>query len=50
MADRDTTGGCRTSLAGTMTAGNLLHFLDGVGVEPTNNRAERVLRGTVIAR
>ena len=30
--------------------GNLLRFLDGVGIEPTNNRAERALRGAVIAR
>ncbi len=30
--------------------GNLLRFLDDPGVEPTNNRAERALRGAVIAR
>ena len=30
--------------------GNLLRFLDGAGIEPTNNRAERALRGAVIAR
>ena len=30
--------------------GNLLCFPDGVGIEPTNNRAERALRGAVIAR
>ena len=30
--------------------GNLLRFLDDVGIEPTNNRAERALRGAVIAR
>ena len=30
--------------------GNLLRFLDGVGIEPTNNRADRALRGAVIAR
>ena len=30
--------------------GNLLRFLDDTSVEPTNNRAERALRGAVIAR
>ena len=30
--------------------GNLLRFLDYPGIEPTNNRAERALRGAVIAR
>ena len=30
--------------------GNLLRFLDDPRVEPTNNRAERALRGAVIAR
>ena len=30
--------------------GNLLRFLDDQGIEPTNNRAERALRGAVIAR
>ena len=30
--------------------GILLRFLDGAGIEPTNNRAEPALRGTVIAR
>lgn len=30
--------------------GNLLRFLDDPAVEPTNNRAERVLRAAVIAR
>ena len=30
--------------------GNLLRFLGDRGIEPTNNRAERVLRGAVIAR
>ena len=30
--------------------GNLLRFLDDPSVEPTNNRAERALRGAVIAR
>ena len=30
--------------------GNLLRFLDDLGIEPTNNRAERALRGAVIAR
>ena len=30
--------------------GNLLRFLDGPAIEPTNNRAERALRGAVIAR
>ena len=30
--------------------GNLLRFLDDPAIEPTNNRAERALRGAVIAR
>ena len=30
--------------------GNLLRFLGNPSVEPTNNRAERALRGAVIAR
>ena len=30
--------------------GNLLRFLDDPQIEPTNNRAERALRGAVIAR
>ena len=30
--------------------GNLLRFLDDPGIEPTNNRADRALRGAVIAR
>ena len=30
--------------------GNLLRFLDDPRIEPTNNRAERALRGAVIAR
>ena len=30
--------------------GNLLRFLDDPSTEPTNNRAERALRGAVIAR
>ena len=30
--------------------GNLLRFLDDPSIEPTNNRAERALRGAVIAR
>jgi hypothetical protein len=30
--------------------GNLLRFLEDPGIEPTNNRAERVLRPAVIAR
>ena len=30
--------------------GNLLRFLTTEGVEPTNNRAERILRPAVIAR
>ena len=30
--------------------GNLLRFLDDPGIEPTNNWAERALRGAVIAR
>ena len=30
--------------------GSLLRFLDDPSIEPTNNRAERALRGAVIAR
>jgi len=30
--------------------GNLLRFLEDPNIEPTNNRAERALRGAVIAR
>ena len=30
--------------------GNLLRFLEDPSIEPTNNRAERALRGAVIAR
>ena len=30
--------------------GDLLRFLDDPSIEPTNNRAERALRGAVIAR
>ena len=30
--------------------GSLLRFLDDLSIEPTNNRAERALRGAVIAR
>ena len=30
--------------------GSLLRFLDDPGIEPINNRAERALRGAVIAR
>lgn len=30
--------------------GNLIRFLEDPNIEPTNNRAERALRGAVIAR
>ena len=45
MPDRDNLG-CRTSLAGR-DRGNLLRFLDGAGIEPTE--PERALR-ELIAR
>ena len=49
MSDRDN---CRlqNELGWHDDRGNLLRFLDDPGIEPTNNRAERALRGAVIAR
>ena len=49
MPDRDN---CRlqNELGWQDDRGNLLRFLDDAGIEPTNNRAERALRGAVIAR
>ena len=47
--DRDN-GRLQNELGWHDDRGNLLRFLDGVGIEPTNNRAERALRGAVIAR
>ena len=49
MADRDNWR-LQNELGWQDDRGNLLRFLDGVGIEPTNNRAERALRGAVIAR
>ena len=49
MPDRDN-GRLQNELGWQDDRGNLLRFLDGVGIEPTNNRAERALRGAVIAR
>ena len=49
MADRDN-GRLQNELGWHDDRGNLLRFLDGPGIEPTNNRAERALRGAVIAR
>ena len=49
MADRDN-GRLQNELGWQDDRGNLLRFLEGVGIEPTNNRAERALRGAVIAR
>ena len=49
MPDRDN-GRLQNELGWHDDRGNLLRFLDGVGIEPTNNRAERALRGAVIAR
>ena len=49
MADRDNRR-LQNELGWQDDRGNLLRFLDGVGIEPTNNRAERALRGAVIAR
>ena len=37
-------------LGGHNDRGNLLRFLEDPSIEPTNNRAERALRGAVIAR
>ena len=49
MPDRDN---CRlqNELGWQDDRGNLLRFLDDPAIEPTNNRAERALRGAVIAR
>ena len=49
MADRDNRR-LQNELGWQDDRGNLLRFLDGAGIEPTNNRAERALRGAVIAR
>ena len=49
MSDRDNLR-LRNDLGWQDDFGNLLRFLDGAGIEPTNNRAERALRGAVIAR
>ena len=48
-ADRDN-GRLQNELGWHDDRGNLLRFLDDQGIEPTNNRAERALRGAVIAR
>ena len=48
-ADRDN-GRLQNELGWHDDRGNLLRFLDDPGIEPTNNRAERALRGAVIAR
>ena len=47
--DRDN-GRLQNELGWQDDRGNLLRFLDDAGIEPTNNRAERALRGAVIAR
>ena len=47
--DRDN-GRLQNELGWHDDRGNLLRFLDDQGIEPTNNRAERALRGAVIAR
>ena len=49
MPDRDN-GRLQNELGWHDDRGNLLRFLDGVGIEPTNNWVERTLRGAVIAR
>ena len=49
MPDRDN-GRLQNELGWHDDRGNLLRFLDDQGIEPTNNRAERALRGAVIAR
>ena len=49
MPDRDN-GRLQNELGWQDDRGNLLRFLDDPGIEPTNNRAERALRGAVIAR
>ena len=49
MSDRDNWR-LQNELGWQDDRGNLLRFLDDAGIEPTNNRAERALRGAVIAR
>ena len=49
LSDRDN-GRLQNELGWHDDRGNLLRFLDDGGIEPTNNRAERALRGAVIAR
>ena len=49
MPDRDN-GRLQNELGWHDDRGNLLRFLDDPGIEPTNNRADRALRGAVIAR
>ena len=49
MPDRDN-GRLQNELGWHDDRGSLLRFLDDPGIEPTNNRAERALRGAVIAR
>ena len=49
MADRDN-GRLQNELGWHDDRGNLLRFLDDQGIEPANKRAERALRGAVIAR
>ena len=49
MPDRDN-GRLQNELGWHDDRGNLLRFLDDPSIEPTNNRAERALRGAVIAR
>ena len=48
MPDRDN-GRLQNELGWQDDRGNLLRFLDGPAIEPTNNRAERALRGAVPA-
>ena len=49
MPDRDNSR-LQNELGWQDDRGNLLRFLDDPAIEPTNNRAERALRGAVIAR
>ena len=49
MPDRDNWR-LQNELSWNDDRGNLRRFLDGVGIESTNNRAERALRGAAIAR
>ena len=49
LSDRDN-GRLQNELGWQDDRGNLLRFLDDPAIEPTNNRAERALRGAVIAR